>query len=195
MKSVQIRPGTSRAAAARLVIRAPQAPLAPFAPPAANAEPEAAVASESLAPVPHSVRGTIVCGVNDSPAADAVLDVALALSRRLELRVVLVAIGEGIVDADGRPLESVTTRDARQGARRLLERLVQRHELRGSVECRYDVGRPAIGLARLAQEEGADLILIGARPARFRRGVLRASVLDELSAASPCPVVVVPPAT
>src|SRR5690242_14693464 len=70
--------------------------------------------------------GTIVCGVNDSAAADAAIDAALELRSRLDLRLVLASVGDGIIDADGAPLESLTTQHAREGARRLLQQIVER---------------------------------------------------------------------
>jgi nucleotide-binding universal stress UspA family protein len=152
---------------------------------------DAAQESSSMVAAP---RGTIVCGVKDSSDADTLVRVAFGMSERLRLRLVLVAIAEGIVDEHGEPLESVTTRGAREGAQRLLERIVRDQRLPATVECRYDVGEPAVGLARLAQEEGADVIVIGSRRARLGRGRIRAGVVDELRAASPLPVVIVPPA-
>jgi nucleotide-binding universal stress UspA family protein len=139
-----------------------------------------------------ATTGTIVCGVNDSVAADAAVDVALELRSRLNLRLVLASIGDGILDADGTPVESLTTQHAREGARRLLQRIVQRRRLPASIECRHEVGDAATTLATLAQEEAADLLVIGARRSRLRRGRVRTDFADALQAASPCPVLIAP---
>src|SRR3954468_4585632 len=88
-------------------------------------------------------RGTILCGVDDSPGASAALDAAAELSRRLDLRLVVVTVAEAIVDDDGRPIESLSTTQAREGARKLLRRLVDEARIPAGSECRYDVGTPA----------------------------------------------------
>jgi nucleotide-binding universal stress UspA family protein len=130
--------------------------------------------------------------VNDSAAADAAIDVALELRSRLNLRLILASIGDGILDADGTPVESLTTQHAREGARRLLQRTVQRRRLPATIECRHEVGDAATTLARLAQEEAADLLVIGARRSRLRRGRIRTEFADALRAASPCPILIAP---
>jgi nucleotide-binding universal stress UspA family protein len=138
----------------------------------------------------HNPRGTLVCGVDDSDAAVGVVRAAADLSARFDLRLVLVSIADGFVDGDGRAIESLTTSHAREGAKGLLRRLGEQHRLSIDVELRHDVGDPAEALARVAQEERADLLLIGAaRPRLLRRGD---GLAGELAAASPCPVVVVP---
>ncbi len=149
----------------------------------------AAASSSSL---DEATTGTIVCGVNDSSAADAAIDVALQLRSRLNLRLILASVGDGILDADGTPVESLTTQHAREGARRLLLRIVQRRRLPATIECRHEVGDATTTLAALAQEEAADLLVIGARRSRLRRGRIRTDFADGLRAASPCPVLIAP---
>jgi nucleotide-binding universal stress UspA family protein len=149
-------------------------------------------AAGSSSNLDEAATGTIVCGVNDSAAADAAIDAALELRSRLNLRLVLASVGDGILDADGAPLESLTTQHAREGARRLLQRIVQRRRLPGTIECRHEVGDAATMLAKLAQEVGADLVVIGARRSRLRRGRIRTTFADALRAASPCPVLIAP---
>jgi nucleotide-binding universal stress UspA family protein len=140
----------------------------------------------------HGGRGTIVCGVDDTPGAIAALDAAAELSNRLDLRLVLVAVADVIVDDDGRPIESLTTNHAREGARKLLRRLGQERELPPGAELRNDIGAPAEALARAAQEERADLLVIGSRKPSLLRPRAAFQLADELSAAAPCPVLVVP---
>src|SRR4051812_32938671 len=100
-----------------------------------------------------ALAGTLVCGVDDSDGANAAVDLALDLGSRLGVRVVLAAVGDAIVDEHGRPVESLTTRAARDGARRLLERIARERDLGAAVTLRYDLGEPAAGLARVAHEE------------------------------------------
>jgi nucleotide-binding universal stress UspA family protein len=57
------------------------------------------------------------------------------------------------------------------------------------------VGNRAGALAQVAAEEGADLIVIGSRPAGLGSRKLRCTLVRELEAATPVPVVLAPPAT
>ena len=62
-------------------------------------------------------------------------------------------------------------------------------------EKRIMLGDRAEALAQVAAEEGADLIVIGSRPAGLGNRKLRCTLARELEAATPIPVVVAPPAT
>jgi len=117
--------------------------------------------------------GTIVCDVTDPLAGRSAADFAAALAARLGLRVVLVHVGN---EAERR-LEAVA-------------RGVE-HE----TETRVAAGDHAEALARVAAEEGADLVVVGARPAGLGGRNLRWTLARELEAATPVPVVVAPPST
>ncbi|MDQ3992908.1 MAG: universal stress protein, partial [Actinomycetota bacterium] len=70
------------------------------------------------------MRGTLVCGVNDSDDGRRALEVAVELSERLRLRLVLAHVSDRVAvagDADG--AEGVSTKANREGAARLLARL------------------------------------------------------------------------
>lgn len=138
------------------------------------------------------MSGTIVCGVSDSEAAATAIGVAAELSRRLGLRLVLVNVADTISDPLGEALESVSGRNARLAARKLLQRLIEEHRLDGVV-ARDEAGDPALRLAHVAAEERAQLIVIGSRRVGLLRKRLRAGLAAALSEASPCPVVVAPP--
>ena len=56
-------------------------------------------------------------------------------------------------------------------------------------------GRPAQALAKVADEEGADLIVLGSRAAGLGRRLLRSGLAAELEAATDVPVLVAPPST
>ena len=116
--------------------------------------------------------GTIVCDVTDPPGESAA-KFAAALGARLELRLVLVCVGSG-------------------GERRLA---AIARELGHDAETRVAAGGHAEALARVAAEEGADLLVVGARPAGLGGRNLRWDLARELEAATPVPVVVAPPAT
>jgi nucleotide-binding universal stress UspA family protein len=131
----------------------------------------------------------IVCGINDSPGALEALRVAHALSAQFNARLVLAHVAGGWAAAVG---ESLTTGQARQGAARILERAVREYDLQA--ERRVEIGEPAEGLARIASEEAASLIVVGSRRQGRLRPRLRSTLADNLAAAAPCPVVIVPPA-
>src|SRR5262245_25345050 len=96
----------------------------------------------------NSVRtmyGTIVCGITETPEARAAAQLAAALAERLGLRLVLVHVSFG------------------HGTERTLGELASR--LGDHVEARIVSGRNrADGLASVAADEGADVIVLGSRP-------------------------------
>jgi hypothetical protein len=117
--------------------------------------------------------GTIVCDVTDPLAGRSAAEFAAALGARLGLRLVLVHVGP---EAE-RALEQVTSGFERDA------------------ETRVAVGDHAEALARVAAEEGADLIVVGGRPAGLGGRKLRWTLARELEAATPVPVLVAPPST
>jgi nucleotide-binding universal stress UspA family protein len=142
------------------------------------------------------MAGTVLCGVNDSAGARTAARVAGAISKQLELRLVLVHVADAFTLAVGSAGndESVTTIQARSEGKRLLDQLTAEQGLRGA-EQRIEVGDPAERLAQVAAEERAALILVGARAQRRRwRPTLRSDFSRELAHVAPCPVLVVPPA-
>jgi nucleotide-binding universal stress UspA family protein len=143
------------------------------------------------------MAGTILCGVNESAGARSAARVAGALSKRLELRLVLVHVADAFTVADGSAGndESVTTMQARSGGKRLLDQLTAEQDLIGA-EQRIEVGDPAERLAQVAAEERAALIVVGARAQRRRwRPTLRSDLSRDIARVTPCPVFVVPPAS
>ena len=126
--------------------------------------------------------GTIVCDVTDPLARRSAAEFAGALGARLGLRLVLVHVvtsaPHGRIDA---------------AAARALEAIA--HELGLEAETRLAVGDHAEALARIAAEEGADLLVVGARPAGIGGRNLRWTLARELEAATPVPVLVAPPST
>jgi nucleotide-binding universal stress UspA family protein len=134
------------------------------------------------------VGGTIVCGVTGSAEAGSAAQLAGALAARLGLRLVLVHVVEGL------PRSAFGSRVARQreeAGERLLTELGDGCPVES--ETRLVLGNAAQGLANVAAEEGADLIVVGARPAGPRNRRLVSRIARELQAATPVPVVVAPP--
>jgi nucleotide-binding universal stress UspA family protein len=134
--------------------------------------------------------GTVVCGVTGTPDGRGAADLAHALGTRLELRLVLVHVVEGVaLDTQ----ESLSARQRQAGAEQILNEIAL--EIGDRTEKRIMLGNRADALAQVAAEEGADLIVIGSRPARLSSRKLRCTLARELEAATPIPVVLAPPTT
>ena len=73
----------------------------------------------------RAMRGTMVCNVSDTEEGRGALELAVELSKRLRLRLVLAHVASGItLDDDGSDAgESVSMKANREGATRLLARL------------------------------------------------------------------------
>jgi len=132
------------------------------------------------------VRGTVVCAVTDGDEGDDALELGLELSERLGLRVVLAqAVPPGRREA----------RDAGDGdyerVQHRLAQLAREHGVIDLVERRVAVGDPAVLLGRIAAEEAADVVVVGA--AKRRRNAFDASLAHELETETPAPVVVALP--
>jgi nucleotide-binding universal stress UspA family protein len=139
--------------------------------------------------------GTVVCGVNESRGARDAARVAGALSEQLGLRLVLAHVVDGFTVVDGTvgDDESVTTTQAREGGKRLVDRLVAEQHINGADQ-RIEVGDAAERLAEIAADERAALILVGARgQGRRWRPTLRSDLSRDLARVTSCPVLVVPP--
>jgi nucleotide-binding universal stress UspA family protein len=134
--------------------------------------------------------GTIVCGVSETPAGRAAADPASALGARLGLRLVLVSVVDG-VPAGAR--DSLTARQRQSGAERALAELARSSG--DGTETRVVHGERAEALAQVAADEGADVIVVGSRPAGLGSRSLRSTLARRLEALTPVPVLVAPPST
>ena len=74
----------------------------------------------------------------------------------------------------------------------LVDRILEEEQL-GDVERRVVLGFAADRLADLADEESAELIVVGSRGRRGLKAALLGSVSAELIGVARCPVLVVPP--
>lgn len=133
--------------------------------------------------------GTIVCGVVDADEGRDAAELACALGSRLDLRVVLVSVVDGPAGAE----ESLGGRQRQRSAQRTLAEFAR--DLGNGTETRLLLGPRADGIAQVAAEEGADLIVLGSRSGMLGKGRLRCTLAGELEAATPVPVLVVPPTT
>ncbi|HKI93616.1 MAG TPA: universal stress protein [Gaiellaceae bacterium] len=130
------------------------------------------------------MHGTIVCGVTDSAESRDAAQLAAALATRLGLRLVLAHVVAG---AD------TTGSDGRVGAEQMLEAI--EHAIGDEAETRLVHGNLVDGLAGIAAEEGADVIVLGSRPRGARGRQLRCALACELEAVQSVPVLIAPPAT
>jgi nucleotide-binding universal stress UspA family protein len=143
----------------------------------------------------ESMRGTLVCAVNDSDEGRGALELAVDLSERLGLRLVLAHVADGIrpIDSDGDGAESVTMKGNREGAARLLARLAAEYGVADRAERRSGVGDAAALIGQIAAEEAADLIVVGARiRGRLRRG-LESRLAEQLESETRVPVLIALP--
>jgi nucleotide-binding universal stress UspA family protein len=135
------------------------------------------------------MRGTIVSDVTDPEGRNAAA-FAHALGARLGLRVVLAfVVDSGVAGAE----ESVTGRQRQWGATSTLEKIAD--ELGDGVETRMAVGDRVEALARVAAEEGADLVIVSARAVGLGGRNLRCRLVRDLEAETSVPVLVAPPST
>jgi nucleotide-binding universal stress UspA family protein len=140
------------------------------------------------------MRGTLVCAVTEGDERADALALAAELSERLGLRLVLAHAVSGIGEiGHGDGVESVSMKADRQGAERRLARLAEEHGVADRAERRVAVGDPAALLGRIAAEEAADMIVIGAR--RGWRKRFDSRLADELESETPVPVLIAPPRT
>jgi nucleotide-binding universal stress UspA family protein len=141
--------------------------------------------------------GTLVCAVNENDDGRAALEMAVELSERLGLRLVLAYARDGIgpvaADADGDGAESVTMKANREGAARLLRRLAAEYGVADRAEHRSGTGDAAALIGQIAAEEAADLIVVGSRArGRLRRGV-ESRLAEQLRSETSVPVLIAPP--
>ena len=129
--------------------------------------------------------GCIVCGVDGSADSQAALDVAADMAARLRLRLIMANVVE--------PSPGPTTDQQEAVGKGLLTRLSAAIGLERA-DRRVVIGYPAERLADLADEEGAELIVVGSRGRGAFKAAFLGSVSTSLIGIARCPVLVVPPA-
>ena len=148
------------------------------------------------------MSASIICGVDGSADARAALQVAVDLAKRLELRLVVAHVAEpayipyaaaapfGRTAGHHAVMEEMETQE--ENAERLLEEVVAAAGL-VDAEHRASVGLPAERLADLADEEDAELIVVGSRGRGAFKAAFLGSVSNALVGVARCPVLIVPP--
>ena len=138
---------------------------------------------------------SIVCGVDGSPEAQAALGVASRLSDQLGLRLVVAYVSQAALFAAGPgpgPVMTTPTEEELRSGAALVEKVVREERLLGA-EQRSVYGLPAERLADLADEEDAELIVVGSRGRGAFKAAFLGSVSRDLIGVARCPVLVVPP--
>ena len=136
------------------------------------------------------MRGTLVCGLTDGEDAVGTVGLAVELSERLGMRLVLAHVAEGFApNVDGVDVEeSVTMKGNRVGAERLLGQLAAEHGVAETAQRRVAVGQPATLLSQIAAEEAADLILGRLAERGWPRRGLESRLAAQLEAENPVPI-------
>jgi nucleotide-binding universal stress UspA family protein len=142
----------------------------------------------------------IVCGVDGSSDSQAALGVAVDLAARLRLRLIMANVVEPshapYAGASlGGPMSQprLPTDQEEEIAKELLTKLSATMGLERA-DRRVVIGYAAERLADLADEEGAEMIVVGSRGRGAFRAAFLGSVSTSLIGVARCPVLVVPPA-
>lgn len=144
------------------------------------------------------MTGSIVCGVDGSAHSRAALRVAAELAQRLGRRLIVAYVTRPAQVVPAAPIGLVpgtsvmqTDAELRLGER-LLEQIALEEELYDA-ERRALTGIAAERLADLADEEDAELLVVGSRGRGAFKAAFLGSVSNQLVGLARCPVVVVPP--
>jgi nucleotide-binding universal stress UspA family protein len=148
------------------------------------------------------MRRSIVCGVDGSPDSQAALEVAVQLADRLGSTLILAHVGEPSYvayaaafpfgGAAGPTAVAEEAESEEEDSERLLQRVAVAAGL-PDAEMRAAIGHPAERLAELADEEDAELIVVGSRGRGALKSAFLGSVSYSLVGIAGCPVLIVPP--
>jgi nucleotide-binding universal stress UspA family protein len=145
---------------------------------------------------------SIICGVDGSSDSQAAVQVAAQFADRLGSTLILAHVAElaHVPYAAAYPFGGIPspmtmteeTKSAEEAAALLLQRAALDAGL-ADAEGRVEIGQPAERLADLADEEDAELIVVGSRGRGALRAALLGSVSHGLVGIARCPVLIVPP--
>ena len=148
------------------------------------------------------MRRSIVCGVDGSPGSQAALEVAVQLADRLRSTLILAHVGEPsyVAYAAAYPFGGTAgptaVAEEAESEEEDSERLLQRVAVAAGLpdaERRVAIGHPAEQLAELADEEDAELVVVGSRGRGALKSAFLGSVSYSLVGIAGCPVLIVPP--
>ena len=145
------------------------------------------------------MQSSIVCGVDGSADSEAALAVAAELAEGLGARLVLAHVTDhvpayaavGPMAAMPRPAPMAVIEGINETGARLVAEMAQAAGLE-EAEQRVVSGIAAERLADVADEQMADMIVVGSRGRGAFKAALLGSVSGELIGVARCPVLVVP---
>ena len=153
-----------------------------------------------------NMTSPIICGVDGSPDSRQALGVAASLARRLAAKLIVVNVVAAARDPVvptlayapmARPVGPMPPMTARrtdfdvEAAEAMLQRMLDEEQL-PDAEPQILLGHPAERLADLADDEGADVIVVGSRGRGAFKAAFLGSVSNSLVGVARCPVLVVP---
>lgn len=144
------------------------------------------------------MRRSVVCGVDGSAGARRALRVAAALADELRARLVVAHVVQPQLAVAGRgpaadQLATLPMEALLEAGNALLDRIGAEEQL-ADAERRVVLGFASDRLADLADDEDAELIVVGSRGRRGFKAAWLGSVSADLIGVARCPVLVVPPA-
>jgi nucleotide-binding universal stress UspA family protein len=154
----------------------------------------------------EEMNGSIVCGVDGSPDSQRALGVAAQVARRLGAKLIVANVVAYVPDpvvptnayqpmarltGYGPPMMEKRTDADMEASGTLLEHIVAEAGVDGA-ERRTELGIPAERLAELADDEGAEFIVVGSRGRGPFKAAFLGSVSNSLIGIARCPVLVVP---
>jgi nucleotide-binding universal stress UspA family protein len=139
----------------------------------------------------ESMFKTIVLALDGSEASQKATPVAAELARENGARIVIAHIEEDVVGKGGGPVAA--TEDEIQAEIRKRAEELSADGIDTSVEMRnVTLGGPAHPIAEIADNAGADLIVVGTHGHTAVGGMLLGSVTQRLLHIAHCPVLAVP---
>ena len=133
---------------------------------------------------------TIAVGTDGSETASKAVDMAVEMARRLDAKVVLMSVYGDQPTATGKSDERELSWSPAAQIREILARTESRLKVDEGIDCvtRTGKGNPAKALVEIAEQCGADLLVIGNKG--MGRRVL-GSVPNSVAHTAPCSVLVV----
>lgn len=139
------------------------------------------------------VTRSILCGVDGSADARLALRAAAQLSSQLDARLVVAHVVQmSAPSARLGPKTMVPIGAALEGGVKMLEGILAEEGL-SDADQRVEHGFPADRLADLADEEDAEMIVVGSRGRGAFKAAFLGSVSTDVIGVARCPVLVVPP--
>jgi nucleotide-binding universal stress UspA family protein len=134
---------------------------------------------------------TIVLGLDGSDASETAIQVAVELAKRDGAKLVIAHVEQDLIGKGGGPI--LATEDEIQAEIRQRAKELSAEGIDTSVKIRnVMLGGPAHPIEEIADEENADLIVVGTRGHSAVAGLLLGSVTQRLLHIAHRPVLVVP---